>query len=322
LRKHAKRKFMSPEKESIESSCTEDVDEDSDTSITSPKTESKNKKQKMGEPSELRQLMTLITKQGEDSAKSFRKMEDKIDKQSEESKEQYNELKDNMSNIKSDVTKVKDDISRVEKRFENLKAEMVDKMKEQIAEIKQETTQQEARKVETKRAFVDLEARMEENIKEQIAGMKQETVQQEARKKEVIMFRIEESNEHEDNNDYVKSEVLKALKCFSTVEELDVAFCRRIGPKRPKKPNIPRPVIVRLKTVAKRDDILDLANQNGIAGVEENLTKIQQAAKKIMLDDMKTKNEEAGQRAFKMVGRSGIYKLVKQNPRRESEMTT
>jgi hypothetical protein len=40
LRKNAKRKFMSPEKESIESSCTEDVDEDSDTSITSPKTES------------------------------------------------------------------------------------------------------------------------------------------------------------------------------------------------------------------------------------------------------------------------------------------
>jgi hypothetical protein len=149
--------------------------------------------------------------------------------------------------------------------------------------------------------------------------MKQETVQQEARRKEVIMFRIEESNEHEDNNDYVKSEVLKALKCFSTVDELDVAFCRRIGPKRP---NRPRPVIVRLKTVAKRDDILDLANQNGIAGVEENLTKTQQAAKKSMLDDMKAKNEEAGQRAFKMVGRSGIYKLVKRNPRRESAMTT
>jgi hypothetical protein len=44
LRKNAKRKFMSPVKESFESSHTEDVEEDSDTSITLPKTESKNKK--------------------------------------------------------------------------------------------------------------------------------------------------------------------------------------------------------------------------------------------------------------------------------------
>jgi hypothetical protein len=246
-------------------------------------THTEPKKQKMGDFAAMMIEMKKTNGMLNDQNTKSNEIKKMIEKQSNESKEQCDEIKESINNIKDEVVRVE---------------------------------------VETKRAFVDLEARMEENIKEQITGMKQETVQQEARKKEVIMFRIEESNEHEDNNDYVKSEVLKALKCFSTVEELDVAFCRRIGPKRPKRPNIPRPVIVRLKTVAKRDDILDLANQNGIAGVEENLTKIQQAAKKIMLDDMKTKNEEAGQRAFKMVGRSGIYKLVKQNPRRESEMTT
>jgi hypothetical protein len=239
----------------------------------------------------------------------MKKTQKMIEKQSNESKEQCDEIKESINNIKDEVERIKVDTKRA---LVELEARMEENIKEQIAGVK----------VDTKKAFVELEARMEENIKEQIAGMKQETVQQEARRKEVIMFRIEESNEHEDNNDYVKSEVLKALNCFSTVEELDVAFCRRIGPKRPKRPNIPRPVIVRLKTVAKRDDILDLANQNGIAGVEENLTKIQQAAKKSMLDDMKAKNKEAGQRAFKMVGQSGIYKLMKRNPRRESEMTT
>jgi hypothetical protein len=51
--------------------------------------------------------------------------------------------------------------------------------------------------------------------------------------------------------------------------------------------------IVRRKSEAQRDEVLEAAR--GKPGIEENLTKEQQAVKKKMLDEMKSKNAEASQ---------------------------
>jgi hypothetical protein len=95
------------------------------------------------------------------------------------------------------------------------------------------------------------------------------------------------------------------------IDERDMIFCNRVWKKQPN-PTNPRPVIIRLKSEAQRDEVLEAARG------KENLTKEQQAVKKKMLDEIKTKNAEAGHHLYKVVGRSGIFQLVKKGQRKGS----
>jgi hypothetical protein len=133
LRKTAKRKFMSPVKESIESSHTEDAEEDQETSITSPKTESK--KQKMGDLAEMVIEMRKTREMNQNESKEIKKM---IEKQS-------NEIKESINNIKVDIVRVE---AETKKDIVNLRAEMEEKLEEKIAKMQHESALQNIRKKE------------------------------------------------------------------------------------------------------------------------------------------------------------------------------
>lgn len=204
-----------------------------------------------------------------------------INDQKTESREQCNEIKESINNIKVDIVRVE---------------------------------------AETKKGIENLRAEMEEKLEEKIAKMQHESALQNIRKKEIIMFKINESQAEDDvvRKAEDKTEILKTLNEVYKIDERDMIFCNRVGKKQPNptNPTNPRPVIVRLKSEAQRDEVLEAAR--GKPGIEENLTKEQQAVKKKMLDEMKSKNAEAGHHLYKVVGRSGIFQLVKKRQRKGS----
>jgi hypothetical protein len=240
------------------------------------------KKQKMGENSE---VMMELKRQDKCRIQDKRILEDEMRKtnglindQKTESREQCNEIKESINNIKVDIIRVE---------------------------------------AETKKGIENLRAEMEEKLEEKIAKMQHESALQNIRKKEIIMFKINKSQAEDDvvRKAEDKTEVLKTLNEVYKIDKRDMIFCNRVG-KKQSNPTNPRPVIVRLKSEAQRDEVLEAAR--GKPGIEENLTKEQQAVKRKMLDEMKSKNAEAGHHLYKVVGRSGIFQLVKKRQRKES----
>jgi ElaB/YqjD/DUF883 family membrane-anchored ribosome-binding protein len=211
------------------------------------------------------------------------------------------------NDIKSEVKKVRDDVEKIIERSHNELKGSIDDIKSEIKKVKDDVDKR----------FDDLKAEIDDRDQQLL----KEIALQDERRTEIIMFKIDESHveNQDDSRKYDMSEIQKTLKEVCKIEETDIVFCKRTGIRNSNR-NGPRPVVVRLKSMAQRDRILDSANRAGKPGIDANLTPKQQAMKKTLLTEMKSKNDLAGQLLYKVVGRTA-FRLVKRQ-RKKVEHTT
>jgi ElaB/YqjD/DUF883 family membrane-anchored ribosome-binding protein len=209
--------------------------------------------------------------------------------------------------IKSEVKKVRDDVEKIIERSHNELKGSIDDIKSEVKKVKDDV----------EKRFDDLKAEIDDRDQQLL----KEIALQDDRKTEIIMFKIDKLHveNQEDSKKYDMSEVQKTLKEVCKIEETDIVFCKRIGIRNPNR-NGPRPVVVRLKSMAQRDEVLDSANHAGKPGIDANLTPKQQAMKKTLLTEMKSKNELAGQLLYKVVGRTA-FRLVKRQKKNDERIT-
>jgi hypothetical protein len=236
---------------------------------------------------------TKKLKMGEDLAEVLKMIEKQAEKQTRQLEKQAEKQTRQLENM-------------IEKRHNELKGS-IDDIKSEVKKVKDDVDKR----------FDDLKTEIDDRDQQLL----KEIALQDERKTEIIMFKIDESHveNQEDSRKYDMSEVQKTLKEVCKIEESDIVFCKRIGIRNPNR-NGPRPVVVRLKSMAQRDEILDSANRAGKPGIDANLTPKQQVMKKTLLTEMKSKNDLAGQLLYKVVGRTA-FRLVKRR-RKNVEHTT
>jgi hypothetical protein len=284
------KEFMESQKRSnrLKRKNTEDAEAtgESEDNGASPKNETK--KLKMGE--DLAEMLKMIEQQAEKQTRQLEKQAEKQTRQLEKQAEKQTRQLENM----------------IEKRHDELKGS-IDDIKSEVKKVKDDVDKR----------FDDLKAEIDDRDQQLL----KEIALQDERKTEIIMFKIDESHveNQEDNRKYDMSEVQKTLKEVCKIGESDIVFCKRIGTRNPNR-NGPRPVVVRLKSMAQRDEVLDSANRAGKPGIDANLTPKQQAMKKALLTEMKSKNELAGQLLYKVVGRTA-FRLVKRQKKNDERIT-
>jgi hypothetical protein len=129
----------------------------------------------------------------------------------------------------------------------------------------------------------------------------------EERSKELILFKIDESdsNSWNETKTYERTELTKTINKVCDFNESEVVFIRRVGVKTPNKV---RPIVVGLKSMSRRDDIVARGRRARV-GIDENLTPNQLENKRRVKDEVKLRNEDG--HLYKMVGSAGNYKSVR-----------
>jgi hypothetical protein len=108
---------------------------------------------------------------------------------------------------------------------------------------------------------------------------------------------------------YERTELVKTINKVCDFDESEVVFIRRVGVKTPNKV---RPIVVGLKSISRRDEIVARERKVRI-GIDENLTSKQLENKRKIKNEIKLKNEleGPGEGVYKLVGSVGNYKSIR-----------
>jgi hypothetical protein len=197
---------------------------------------------------------------------------------------------------------------------------------DQIETMKTMTEEIESMK-ESYRTLSESYLKLQQRVDKQESQMKQEAQSKaeedsseifrelawrEERSKELILFKIDESEESKSWNEtkiYEQTELVKTINKVCDFDESEVVFIRRVGVKTP---NGVRPVVVGLKSTSRRDEIV-AGGRRARIGIDENLTPKQLENKRRVKDEIKLKNghDGDGNHVYKLVGSAGNYKSVR-----------